>query len=42
MIGVVILVDPVWRVRRERVVSVIWFLDVNAARRGILGVLELT
>ena len=35
------LVDPVWRVRRERVTAENGFLNVDAARRGVHGFLEL-
>ena len=38
MIVVVVLVDPVWRVRREWVVFENGLLNADAARRGVLGV----
>ena len=39
---VLVLIDPVWRVRREWVVVVSGFLDTDAARWSVLGFLELT
>ena len=37
----VVLVDPVWRIRREWKVVENWFPDTDAARWGVVGFLEL-
>ena len=42
MVVAVVLVDPVWRVRRELVVVESGFPDTDAERRSVLGLLELT
>ena len=42
LVVAVVLVDPVWRVRREWVVVESGFPDTDAARWSVLGFLELT
>ena len=42
LVVVYVLVDPVWRERWERVTAEGGFENVDAARRGVHGFLELT